>query len=96
MRQKLPSFQWQITAGEPYATGTARITPLARSLTVRWRQAGWVWARPAAVLVERDGRTERVPVPDWTRRIQFGLLGAGLFAALIARIGPNRDRRLRP
>jgi hypothetical protein len=46
---------------------------------------GFVWNRPTAVLVERDGQAHRIRIVDVTRILQVGLLalaaltvGAGL------------------
>jgi hypothetical protein len=54
------------------------VTPRSRALVVRGPRGGLVWNRPTAVLVERDGKSCRVPIVDVTRILQAGLLGAVL------------------
>ena len=71
---------WQTETGDSVEVGDVTLTPQSQSLLVRWPDGGWVWNRPVAVLVERGGETERIPVVDVTRKAQVGLLGlAALF-----------------
>jgi hypothetical protein len=80
--------------GEPVQRNGLTVTPLAQSLRVRlpFGPAGWgfVWNRPAAVLVEQNGRVERLPIVDVTRLAQIGLLAA-LF--VVARLTRRRRRK---
>ncbi len=84
MQRIWPVIRWRTTTAAPIMSGAVRATPVAGTLTVRWRRFGWVWTRPLAVLVERDGQAQRVPIPDLTRRAQAGMLGAALAAGLAA------------
>jgi hypothetical protein len=71
---------WQTETGDSVEVGDVTLAPQSQSLLVRWPDGGWVWNRPVAVLVERGGETERIPVVDVTRKAQVGLLGlAALF-----------------
>jgi hypothetical protein len=72
-REKL--FQLQTHSGEIVAVGDATITPQSQALTLRWPYGGFVWNRPQAILVERDGDTERIPIVDVTLVAQAALLG---------------------
>lgn len=74
-------LQWQAETGEPIVVGETTITPQARALTIRWPKGGYVWSRPVAILVDKDGETERVPILDVTRDAQWGLYG--LAAAVV-------------
>ena len=57
------------------------ITPQSQALSLRWPNGGFVWNRPVAVRVEKDGQVERVPIVDITRLAQVILWGlSGLFA----------------
>ena len=87
-----PVIEWRETRGSPMSVGDSTITPVARSLVVRWPAGGSVRSGPAAVLVERDGRTERIPIGNLNDRILWAMrLGASaLIAAWIA-----KDRRRR-
>jgi hypothetical protein len=63
------------SSAAPVRAGGVTVTPLARSLAVRLPfGAGFVWNRPRALLVEREGRVERVRVVDVTRAVQLGIL----------------------
>ncbi len=80
-----PIFQWQMINGKPITVGDATATPQAQALSVRFPFGGFVWNRPAAVLVERDGRTERIPIVDITRLIVWILAGAATAVAILSR-----------
>jgi hypothetical protein len=68
-------FQLQTASGNPVTVGDVTLTPQSQALIVRWPSGGFVWNRPAAILVERGGQTERIPIVDVTRIVQLGLLG---------------------
>lgn len=59
--------------GSPVSLGDAAITPVARSSILRWPGGGAVWSGPAAVIVEREGRTDRIPIVNVNRRILWAL-----------------------
>ncbi len=86
-------LQWQTISGEEVTIGDVTLTPQSQALTLRWPNGGFVWNRPVAVLVERDGQTERVPVVDVTRIVQLALLGLGLVFFMVAVILSIRKRR---
>jgi hypothetical protein len=87
-----PVIEWREARGSPMSIGDSTITPVARSLVVRWPAGGSVWSGPAAVLVERDGRTERIPIGNLNDRILWAIrVGA---SALIA-VWIAKDRRRR-
>jgi hypothetical protein len=77
--------RWEGYSGPRTAVGDNTVTPHWRSLTVRLPFGGFVWSRATAVMVERDGRTERVPIPDVTRRIQLAMIGVVLIGVLVSR-----------
>ena len=41
--------------GDAVESNGYRVTPVNWSLTLSWLRGGWVWNRPAAVFVEKDG-----------------------------------------
>jgi hypothetical protein len=59
-------LRWQTTNGPPIRLGDATVTPQAQALIVRLPYGGFVWNRPVAVLVERKGKMQRIPVVDVT------------------------------
>ena len=72
--------------GDPVNAGGVTVTPQLLALTLRLPFASFVWQRPAAVIVERDGRTTRLPIRDATRLVQCALIGVGVLLALIGRL----------
>ncbi len=84
-------LQWQELSGTPVSVGDVTITPQSRVLTFRSRFGGFVWNRPTAVLVERGGKTERLPIIDVTRAILLGLVGLSLLVTIF--VQSNRERR---
>jgi hypothetical protein len=75
MREREKMLQFQTHSGEAVTVGDATITPQSQALTLRWPNGGFVWNRPTALLVERDGDTERIPIVDVTLVAQLALLG---------------------
>lgn len=71
-------LKWQTVLGDKITIGDVTVTPQSQALTIRWPNGGFVWNRPAAVLVERGEQKERVPIVDVTRIVQLGLLGLSL------------------
>jgi hypothetical protein len=81
--------------GEPFEIGGRTIRPVVR---VRgWRSARGdalagsagvrLLARPAGVIVlEHDGREHRLPTPDNTRLILWGLAGLALMVAVASQV----------
>lgn len=62
-------WQWEIQNGQPVTVGERMVTPQTQVLLVRLPFGGFVWNRPAAVVVEENGRVQRLPIPDVTRMI---------------------------
>ncbi len=87
------TVQLQTISGDPIPVGDVTVTPQSQALIVRWPNGGFVWNRPVAVLVDRDGETERVPIIDVTRVVQIGLMGLGFLfmTLLLVRSAPGRS-----
>ena len=84
-------MRWTTLAGTPVTVNELTVTPLAQSLTLRWGQGGFVWNRPVAVLLSRDGQSKRVPIPDVTRLVQVILLGIVLLIGLVLFSGSTKE-----
>ena len=84
-RLKDITVQWQTISGSPVTVGGVTVTPQSQALIVRWPFGGFVWNRPIAVVVERDGAgfVERRRVVDVTRIIQLGLLSFSLVISIV-------------
>mgnify|MGYP000877440279 FL=1 len=91
--------EWSVRSADPVEAGPLRVTPQAHALRVHWPGGGFVWNHPAAVIVERDGVTERLPVVDVLWAVRLGLLavlGVWLFGlillALFAKRSSSKER----
>lgn len=76
----------QTSAGEPVVAGDVKIYPVSRSYRLNFPSGngGIVWNRPRSVIVEDAmGRRQIIPIHDYTRRMQIGILGAGLITAVL-------------
>jgi hypothetical protein len=92
MTQLREKFRWQRRSGETVRVGDIAVTPQSQGLTVRWPYGGWVWNRPAAVLVERGEERRRIPIVDVTRAAQLALYGLGLLFAIVGLVLWTRER----
>jgi hypothetical protein len=95
MRRLKRIVQWQTVSGCPVTVDDVRLTPQSQSLTLCWPYGGWVWNRPVAILVERAGQTERIPIVDVTRTVQLGLLSCSLVFGMVTVVLTKRRRRNR-
>ena len=84
-------FRMQVVSGKPTVAGGTTVTPQAQVLALRWPGGGWVWNRPYAVLVEREGQVERLPIVDVTRVARWAMLGLTAALWLLAAM-PRRKR----
>ncbi len=75
MRRFNDLVQWHKASGQPVVVHDLTLTPQSQVLIVRFPWGAWVWHRPTAIQVERNGRVERLPIVDLTRLIQLGLVG---------------------
>jgi hypothetical protein len=92
-------FEFETKAGDPIPVKGGKIIPFARifRLKIPGIQGGVIWNRPSALLViDDDGQEMLYPIHDETRRLQLGLLGAGLLAGILISVWyklSNRRRR---
>jgi hypothetical protein len=86
-------FRRQTHLGDPVTVGDVTITPQSQAVTARWPGGGWTWQRPIAVLVARDGETERIPIVDVTRMVQLGLLGLSVVLAVLTAARALHERK---
>ena len=83
MTREEERFTRQTRSGKTVTVGEVAATPESQALTMRWPRGGWVWNRPAAVLVERGEDEERIPIVDVTRVAQLVLYGLGAVFAVL-------------
>ena len=78
-------LRWYSQDAEPIDAHGVRVTPRSQVLEVHAGPATFVWQRPVAVRVERDGQVTQTPIVDVTRIAQIALLALVVLAALAAR-----------
>ncbi len=76
--------QWQRVSGQPLSMNDLTLTPQSRVLIIRLPGSAFIWQRPTAMVIERNGQEKSFPIVDLTRTIQLGLCGLGV-AIIIAR-----------
>jgi len=87
-----PVIEWRDDRGSPMTVGNSTTTPVARSLVARWPGGGSVWSGPAAVIVDREGGTERIPIGNINGRILWAMR-VGAVALIAACIVKDRRRK---
>jgi hypothetical protein len=86
-------FQWQNLSGNPVQIGDTTLTPQSRVLTVRSHFGGFVWNRPSAILIERGGHTERLPILDVTRIGLLAVVCLSVFVTIFVRAIRERSHQ---
>lgn len=79
-------IQLQTGVGQPVIAGDTVVTPQSQALIVRLPICSFVWNRPTAILVERDGQVKRFPIRDVSRIAQLCLLGFSLVLSIASLI----------
>ena len=77
-------WQWEIQDGQSVTVGARTVTPRTQMFSLRLPFGGFVWNRPAAVLVEENGRFQRLPIPDVTRMIMLAAVVVSTAVTLLA------------
>jgi hypothetical protein len=85
--------QLQTRSSEPLIFGDLTLIPQAQALVIRWPNGGWVWNRPVAVLAERNGQVERIPIRNVTRLVQLGLVAFAIGFLWLTWIRARRERK---
>jgi len=89
-------FQVQTVSGQPVTVDSITVTPQSQALIVRLPIGGFVWNRPTAILVERDGTAKRFPIVDITRILQLWLLGSSLVLSIVSLVKFSQRKERRP
>jgi hypothetical protein len=89
-------FQVQTASGQPVTVDSITVTPQSQALIVRLPIGGFVWNRPTAILVERDGTAKRFPIVDITRILQLWLLGFSLVLSIVSLVKFSQRKERRP
>jgi hypothetical protein len=89
-------FQVQTVSGQPVTVESLTVTPQSQALIVRLPIGGFVWNRPAAILVEQNGTAKRLPIVDSTRVLQLWLLGFSLVLSIVSLVKFSQRKERRP
>ncbi len=89
MKEKI--WQWEIQNSQPVTVGARTITPQTQVVSLRLPFGGFVWNRPAAVLVEENGRVQRLPIPDMTRMIVLAAVVVSAIIALLVELQEGKE-----
>lgn len=81
--------------GAPITAGALRITPESEQISLALPFWQGMWHRPTAVLVEGEGRRDRVPIVDVTRQGQLALVAATALLGLLGWLVAGNLRRKR-
>jgi hypothetical protein len=85
------TIEWRSVTGATVMVGGRSVTLETKTLIVRLPFGGVAWTRPSAVIVEKEGKVERVPVHDVTRIAQAIMLALPVALSLmLARRGKTR------
>ena len=80
-------------SGPEHKIGKYTLTPMSQAVMLRVKQGGAMWQRPVGVTVN-DGEGEYfLPIVDYTRIIQAGLLTASAFLAFFYFMSMFRKRK---
>ncbi len=71
-------IQWQKVAGQSVVINGLTLIPQSQALIVRLPFGAFVWHRPTALLVERNGQVEHHSIVDVTRTLQVGFVGLSM------------------
>ena len=89
-------FQVQTVSGQPVTIDSITVTTQSQALIVRLPIGGFVWNRPTAILVERNGTAKRFPIVDITRILQLWLLGFSLVLSIVSLVKFSQRKERRP
>jgi hypothetical protein len=79
-------LNWEPVTGEPQVVGNRIIRMQAQAISLITPFGGFVWNRPTAVLVEKDGITDEVPIIDPTRYALISIGVMGVVGMLLAKL----------
>lgn len=71
-------ISWQTLSGDTTTVQGYRVTPQVQSLQLNLPFGGFVWSRPVALVVEREGVRERIPIIDVTRVAQLFIYASAI------------------
>ena len=86
-------IRWSSESGDRVLLGDVAVTPRSQALVIRIGRVAWVWNRPKDIVIEREGRSERIPIADVTRRAQLVLIAMKLALVIFFFRAKSRTNR---
>jgi hypothetical protein len=87
-------FRCQTISSKPVEVDDITLTLQSRVVSLHVLAGGFVWNRPTAVLVGRNGQGQSLPIVDTTRLLQLGLCGLSLaITCTIVQLVPFTQRK---
>jgi hypothetical protein len=83
-------LRWYSQDGAPVHIHGMHVTPRSQVLELHAGPAAFVWQRPVAVRVERDGQVIETSIVDVTRIAQIALLALVVLATLASTLATRR------
>ena len=80
-------------SGPEHKIGKYTLTPKSQAVVLRVKQGGAIWQRPVEVTVDDGEREYFLPIIDYTRIIQAGLLAVSAFLAFFYFMSTFRKRK---
>ena len=77
---------WKPVMGEPQVIGDRTIRLQAQAISLNTPFGGFLWNRPTAVLVEKEGITDEVPIVDVTRKALIAIGVLGMVGMMLAKL----------
>ncbi len=84
-------LQIETQAGTPATVGNLTVTPESQAFILRLPFGGFVWNRPAAVLLEMEGEQQHIPIVDVTRIAQLALAVFVFGLVIWSRTGERKE-----
>ncbi len=76
-------FRIENHTGSSTQIGAFQVTPQSQSISIHLPFGGFVYNRPVAVVVERDGTIDRIPIVDVTTLVLISLAGFSFFFSMV-------------
>lgn len=88
---------WRKDAAYTVQIGPQSVTPVARTIGIRWLRGGFIWQFPVAVEVtsEGDDKPKRLPIPFVTRTAILSFYALALIVLLVAWQQRRRAQQVR-
>jgi hypothetical protein len=77
------TIEWRSVTGATILVGDRSVTLEALTVVVKLPFGGIAWTRPSAVIVERGGKVERIPIHDVTRIVRATMLALPVALSLV-------------